>query len=100
MEFEKKALAFKRDHDKKYQNTSANIMFRKNVLESQKRSNFMNEYDRITGIINAKVHGLNEMRLENRKEQLREMAHLSLHGNVNPAKFNHSELSQAHAIYR
>ena len=35
------------------ENKAASITFRKNVLESQKRTNYQNEYDRLRGIMTS-----------------------------------------------
>ena len=53
----------------------ASIQFRTDMLKAQARSNYHNEYDRLTGIMNNTVlgHGDKE-RLMNRKAELRKLA--------------------------
>ena len=58
----------------------ASIQFRNDLLKSQARANYHNEYDRLTGILNNTVlkHGDKE-RLMNRKEELKKLAHHSFY---------------------
>ena len=58
----------------------ASIQFRNDLLKAQARSNYHNEYDRLTGILNSTVlhHGDKE-RLINRKEELKRLANASFY---------------------
>jgi hypothetical protein len=70
--------------EKKREHQSKSIAFRRNVLESQRRSNYINEYDRIKGEIeHRRVKHMPVMNaLELRKTNLKQLAQLSLHGDV------------------
>ena len=59
---------------------NASIQFRNDLLKAQKRANYHNEYDRLTGILNNTVlrHG-NKERLINRKEELKRLAQTAFH---------------------
>ena len=56
---------------KAYHEKHASIHFRNNLLKSQARANYHNEYDRISGILNDTVlrHG-DKQRLIDRKQEL------------------------------
>ena len=56
---------------KAYHEKHASIHFRNNLLKSQARANYHNEYDRISGILNDTVlgHG-DKQRLLDRKQEL------------------------------
>ena len=58
----------------------ASIQFRNDLLKAQARSNYHNEYDRLTGILNNTVlqHGDKE-RLMNRKDELKKLANASFY---------------------
>ena len=50
---------------------AASIEFRRNVIESQNRDNFQNEYDRLRGYMSShSLPGLEETRLKQRMESL------------------------------
>ena len=64
------------------ENQASSIKFRKNLLESQKRSNYVNEYDRLRGSLHSglvkdapSIKYINE-----RMGKLKELASESIHG--------------------
>ena len=60
---------------------TASINFRKNVLESQKRANYINEYDRLKGVMTAGlVKHTSTKRVHERMGRLKELASESIHG--------------------
>ena len=60
---------------------AARINFRKNLLESQKRSNYMNEYDRLRGALaSGLVKEPFKRYINQRKGTLKELASESIHG--------------------
>ena len=90
---------FKKTHARE-----ASIAFRKNVLESQKRANYMNEYDRLEGIMNSGLVGQKhplEGQLKERQQKLKEMFKLSS-DNIfkGTTTLKHSEFDRPHLIYR
>lgn len=64
----------------RHQRRHASIQFRNDLLKSQARANYHNEYDRLTGILNNTVlgHGDKE-RLMNRKDELKRLAQASFY---------------------
>ena len=54
------------------------IMFRKNILERQKISNYQNEYDRLRGVLSRTVlpDGMTKRRLKERQQALEKMGAL------------------------
>jgi len=89
---------------KKIHDQEASIAFRKNLLESQRRANYINEYDRLRGEMESglvgKKHPL-EKQLKTRQLELRELARLSLNLKFKGSSgFKHSELEQPQVIYR
>lgn len=63
------------------ENQSASIKFRKNILESQKRANYMNEYDRLRGAITSGlVRETSTKYVNERLGKLKELASQSIHG--------------------
>ena len=68
------------------ENQASSIKFRKNLLESQKRSNYVNEYDRLRGSLHSglvkdapTIKYINE-----RMGKLKELANESIHGKQHP----------------
>ena len=60
---------------------AASIKFRKNVLKSQKRSNYMNEYDRLRGALaSGLVKEPSKKYINERMGKLKELASESIHG--------------------
>ena len=61
---------------KKIYDQEANITFRKNLLESQKRVNYVNEFDRLKGHLyaNRSLPAPTKTHLEHRMKQLQELA--------------------------
>ena len=60
---------------------AASIKFRKNLLESQKRSNYMNEYDRLRGALaSGLVNEPSKKYINERMGKLKELASQSIHG--------------------
>ena len=81
-------FAFKRGYDdllltevqRKRELQAKNIAFRRHILESQKRSNYINEYERILGMLATKtLNGLQKKLLESRKKTLKQLANESLY---------------------
>ena len=71
-------------HDSK-QEQVASIAFRKNLLESQLRVNYVNEFDRLKGhyYANKNLPAPTKTHLENRLKNLQKLARQSLHGKDN-----------------
>ena len=64
---------------------AASINFRKNLLESQKRSNYMNEYDRLRGALaSGLVKEPSKKYINERMGKLKELASQSIHGKQHP----------------
>ena len=67
------------------ENQASSIKFRKNVLESQKRANYVNEYDRLMGRLTSLNSGLVKdaptiKHINLRMGKLKELASESIHG--------------------
>ena len=67
------------------ENQASSIKFRKNVLESQKRANYVNEYDRLMGKLTSLNSGLVKdapsiKYINERMGKLKELASESIHG--------------------
>ena len=67
------------------ENQASSIKFRKNVLESQKRANYVNEYDRLRGKLTSLNSGLVKdaptiKHINLRMGKLKELASESIHG--------------------
>ena len=86
MTFKKKALPgsiqfnkLANDLPEKRGKIKANIQYRHDLMESQKRVNYMNEFDRLQGA--KTLPGLNQ-NVKNRMKELQSMAEKSLQGNT------------------
>ena len=71
------------------ENQASSIKFRKNVLESQKRANYVNEYDRLMGKLTSLNSGLVKdapsiKYINERMGKLKELASESIHGVKHP----------------
>ena len=71
------------------ENQASSIKFRKNVLESQKRANYVNEYDRLLGKLTSLNSGLVKdapsiKYINERMGKLKELASESIHGVKHP----------------
>lgn len=92
------------ERTKKIHNQEASVMFRNNVLESQKRTNYINEYERLRGELESGVAGRNhplEEKLKKRQQKIRDMAKLSADRRYKGRTSNDiSELDQPEYIYR
>ena len=71
------------------ENQASSIKFRKNVLESQKRANYVNEYDRLMGKHTSLNSGLAKdapsiKYINERMGKLKELASESIHGVKHP----------------
>ena len=70
------------------ENQASSIKFRKNVLESQKRANYVNEYDRLMGKLTFLNSGLvresSIKYINERMGKLKELASESIHGVKHP----------------
>ena len=67
------------------ENQASSVKFRKNVLESQKRTNYVNEYDRLSGRLASLNSGLVKdaptiKHINERLGKLKELASESIHG--------------------
>ena len=63
------------------ENQASSIKFRKNVLESQKRANYVNEYDRLRGaMLTGLVRESSKKYINERMGKLKELASESIHG--------------------
>ena len=63
------------------ENQASSIKFRKNVLESQKRANYVNEYDRLRGaMLSGLVRESSNKYINERMGKLKELASESIHG--------------------
>ena len=64
------------------ENQASSIKFRKNVLESQKRSNYVNEYDRLRGSLHSGLvkDAPTIKHINLRMGKLKELASESIHG--------------------
>ena len=66
------------------ENQASSIKFRKNALESQKRANYVNEYDRLIGKLTSLNSGLvresSIKYINERMGKLKELASESIHG--------------------
>ena len=68
------------------ENQASSIKFRKNVLESQKRSNYVNEYDRLRGSLHSGLvkDAPTIKHINLRMGKLKELASESIHGVKHP----------------
>ena len=71
------------------ENQASSIKFRKNVLENQKRANYVNEYDRLMGKLTSLNSGLVKdapsiKYINERMGKLKELASESIHGKQHP----------------
>ena len=71
------------------ENQASSIKFRKNVLESQKRANYVNEFDRLMGKLTSLNSGLVKdapsiKYINERMGKLKELANESIHGVKHP----------------
>ena len=68
------------------ENQASSIKFRKNVLESQKRSNYVNEYDRLRGSLHSGLvkDAPTIKHINLRMGKLKELASESIHGKQHP----------------
>ena len=74
-----------------FEEKQASIKFRHDMLLRQRNSNYVNEHNRITGILDGIVHGLPETsttRLRYRQQQLQRLAEKGLY--QSPAPFGDS----------
>ena len=59
---------------------ASSIKFRRDLIESQKRSNYVNEYDRLKGSIEQHtLQGLRSQHLRNRQKELKNLAKESIY---------------------
>ena len=72
---------------KQFEEKQASIKFRHDMLLRQRNSNYVNEHNRITGILDSTVHGLAETsttRLRYRPQQLQRLAEKGLFQSPTP----------------
>lgn len=73
---------------KQFEHKQASVKFRHDMLVRQRNANYVNEYNRIMGVLHTNVHGLPDAsldRLKRRQSQLQDLATQSL-GPGNPFK--------------
>ena len=77
------------------------IEVRKNLLETQNRTNYIMEYDRLKGVMNTGTVGAQQSQnLTKIQQELKQLIKLSVGGNIHPKqRSTHSALSQPHEIY-
>ncbi len=66
---------------KNFEHKQASVKFRHDMLVRQRNANYVNEYQRIQGVLSSGVHGLPDVsidRLKRRQSQLQHLAELSL----------------------
>ena len=69
------------DINRHRENQASSIKFRKNVLESQKRANYVNEYDRLRwAVLSGLVRESSKTYINERMGKLKELASESIHG--------------------
>ena len=78
------------------ENQASSIKFRKNVLESQKRANYDNEFDRLMGKLTSLNSGLVKdapsiKYINERMGKLKELASESIHGVKHPVFHDNTE---------
>ena len=70
------------DIEQKRAHAASSVKYRDDLLKNQQRSNYINEYDRLKGVIERskvdKLHGYS--RLEARLKKIKELAKLSING--------------------
>ena len=70
------------DREQKIAHAASSVKYRNDLLKNQQRSNYINEYDRLKGVIERsnvdKLHGYS--RLEARLKHFKELAELSING--------------------
>jgi hypothetical protein len=70
---------------KKTENKIASAQYRKDILESQNRNNYRNEYDRITGHLqNTKITPAEARKLSDRRKDLKNLAKQSINPTPHP----------------
>ena len=73
--------AFLHEIHRHRENQAASIKFRNNILESQKRANYKNEYDRLRGVMTSGlVNETSKKYINERMGRLKELASESIHG--------------------
>ena len=77
------------------------IEVRQNLLETQNRTNYIMEYDRLKGVMKTGTVGAQQSQnLTKRQQELKQLVKLPVGGNIPPKqRGKHSELSQRHEIY-
>ena len=71
---------------------ASSIKFRKNVLENQKRANYVNEYDRLRGaMLSGLVRESSKTYINERMGKLKELASESIHGVKHPVFHENTE---------
>ena len=75
------------------ENQASSIKFRKNLLESQKRSNYVNEYDRLRGSLHSGLvkDAPTIKHINFRMGKLKELASESIHGVKHPVFHDKTE---------
>ena len=68
----------------KTENKITSAQYRKDILESQKRNNYRNEYDRIAGHLQNKTTPAEAKRLNNRRKDLNKLAKQSISPTPHP----------------
>ena len=74
-----------KDIMKEYENKVASINFRRDMIDRQRNSNYVNEFNRIKGVLSRVVHGLPDpdlQRVRNRQRELAQMLKIDLNANA------------------
>ena len=77
------------------------VEVRQNLLETQNRTNYIMEYDRLKGVMKTGTVGAQQSQnLTKRQQELKQLIKLSVGGNIPPKqRGKYSALSQPHEIY-
>lgn len=69
---------------KRRQEQAKNIVFRNNIIQSTKRKNYIDEYDRISGALSHdnQLTGLQNINFNKRKQELKTMVKNSLYNPI------------------
>ena len=88
-------------HARRAKKEKPSVEVRKNLLETQNRTNYIMEYDRLKGVMKSGTVGAQQSQnLTKRQQELKQLIRLSFGGNIAPKqRSKHSALSQPHEIY-
>ena len=88
-------------HARRAKKEKPSVEVRKNLLETQNRTNYIMEYDRLKGVMKSGTVGAQQSQnLTKIQQELKQLIKLSIGGNIPPKqRSKHSALSQPHEIY-